>query len=98
MLDIRFVREYPDIIKKDLEKRKQPGRKKEVDQVLKLDEDYRKLLYQEEQLRHQRNAATEEINKLKKAGKDISKRIQEIKEIPLKIQKIQTKKETIQGE
>ena len=65
MLDIRFIRENPDIVKKDLEKRQDKEKLKWVDDLLKKDEDYRHLLQKNQELRHKRNLITSEINALK---------------------------------
>ncbi len=91
MLDINLFREKPEIIKKNLRKRKMLDKVKWVDEVAKYDADYRKLLYKVQELRHKRNVASDEINQLKKQGKDISKRIKEIKEIPVKIKEVEDK-------
>ena len=85
MLDIKFIRENPDIVKKDLEKRKDKEKLDMLKDLLKIDEDYRKLLAKEQKLRHRRNELTGEINKAKKEGRDIRKLISEAKELPEKI-------------
>jgi seryl-tRNA synthetase len=85
MLDIRFIRENPQIVKEAVKNR---GYDIDIDGFLKMDIDYREKLQEVEKLKHDRNVATDEINKLKKEGKDISKKIKEIKEIPEKIKKL----------
>src|SRR3989339_336335 len=85
MLDIKFVRENPSIVKKDLEKRQDKEKIKWVDDLLDKDKEYRELLQKNQELRCKRNVITEEINKLKKEGKDISSKIKEVKELPDKI-------------
>lgn len=87
MLDIRFIREHPDLVKQDLKKRNDTEKLGWVDDLLKKDEEYRKLLQESQDLRHKRNTATQEINALKKEGKDISKKVKEVKEIPDRIRK-----------
>ncbi len=89
MLEIRFVRENPNIVKKDLEKRKEKDKAKWVDEVLKLDEEWRKLKGQADELRSRRNKLSQEINKLKKEGKEAAKPIKEAKELPGKIDKLE---------
>jgi len=87
MLDIRFIREHPDIVKKDLEKRQDKEKIKWVDDLLVKDKEYRELLQKNQELRHRRNLITNEINQLKKEGKDISGKVKEAKELPQKIKK-----------
>ena len=91
MLDIKFIRENPDIVKKDLKKRNDHDKLKWLDDLIQKDEEYRKLLKEEQELRHKRNLITDEINQLKKEGKDIRHKIQEAKELPEKIKELTSK-------
>ena len=85
MLDIKFIREHPEIVRKDLKKRKDAEKLAWLEDLLKKDEEYRKLLGENQKLRARRNEIAEDINALKKQGKDISKKLKEVKEIPQKI-------------
>src|SRR3989338_403097 len=85
MLDIRFIRENPDIVRKDLQKRNDGEKLEWLDDLLKCDADYRKAIQENQQLRQGRNTITEEINKLRKKGKEIKEKVQEAKELPDKI-------------
>jgi len=98
MLEIRFIRENPEAVKADLKKRGMLNKIKQVDDIIKKDVEYRKLLQESEKLRHRRNLVTNEINLLKKQGKNISKVIREAKEIPAKIKKIEEKQEKLKQE
>ena len=91
MLDIRFIRENPKVIKADLKKRGDNSKIALVDEVIAEDVSYREMLSKVEQLRHSRNTFSAEINKLRKEGKDIKKKLKEAKEIPEKIKKIEDK-------
>jgi len=73
MLDINFIRENPEKVKKGIAaKGFSPIL---VDEVLKADEERRKLLADFEELRHQRNEAAEEkdIEKGKRIKKELAK-------------------------
>ena len=61
MLDIKFIRENKELVKKNIKKRFQNDRLKSVDEVIKKDEEYRKLLYQLEQLKHKRNIVSKRL-------------------------------------
>lgn len=87
MLDIKFIRENSSVVKKSLEKRKDTEKIKWIDELLNLDKEWRSLKQEVDRLRHERNVVTEEIMKLRKAGKDASQKIQEAKDIPEKIKK-----------
>jgi len=95
MLGIKFIRENPDLVKKDLKKRHEKDMIVWVDDLLKKDEEYRKSLQESQTLRAKRNKATLEINEIKKQGKDISAKIKEIKELPSKIKKIEEKQKEL---
>ena len=95
MLGIKFIRENPELVKKDLKKRHEKEIIAWVDDLLKKDEEYRKSLQESQNLRAKRNKATLEINELKKQGKDISAKIKEIKELPSEIKKIEEKQKQL---
>jgi seryl-tRNA synthetase len=89
MLDIKFVRENPDAVRENMHKKNQDDRLHLVDDVLKLDEDWRKERYAADGLRARRNKVSEKINVLMKEGKkkDATSLIAEAKEIPAAIKK-----------
>jgi seryl-tRNA synthetase len=63
MLDVRLIREKPDFVRQRLATRG-AGDETHIDQVLKLDEQRRKLLNEAEALKAQRNRASKEIGAL----------------------------------
>ena len=85
MLDVKFIKENPSIIKDDLTKRGQKEKSGWVDEVIKKHDQLRKLKESNDALRHSRNLLTRDINELKKQGKDIKEKIKEAKELPGKI-------------
>ena len=95
MLDIKFIRENPDAIKKDLKKRGDKEKFAWVDEIIAKDEEYRKLLQKVQDLRHKRNSISADINKAKKEGKDIKSILEEAKKIPDKIKKNEEKTEKL---
>jgi len=91
MLDIRFVRERPDIIKNDLKKRELPEKVKLVDKLLKEDDSYRKQLKTLEILRHRRNLRTSELAKRRSEGEKIEKYRKELKSLSGRIKDLEIK-------
>ena len=89
MLDIRMVREKPEIVKKDLRKRGEREKLEWVDTLLEADRAWRKGLKAIEHLRHQRNVLTRQIAELKRNRKDASGLIQEMRTIPEKIKSLE---------
>ncbi|MBS3110343.1 serine--tRNA ligase [Candidatus Woesearchaeota archaeon] len=89
MLELRFIRENPDVVKKDLKRRGYEDWSARVDSLLGLDAEHRKLIGRSQELRAMRNNLAQEINELKKQGKDIAAKVQEAKRIPGEIKKIE---------
>ena len=98
MLDIKYVREHTQEVRKNLEKRKNKEILDWFDDLVKKDEEYRKLLQDEQSLRKRRNEVTDEIRQLKKEGKDASRAMQEAKDIPGKVKEAQEKTVKIKEE
>ncbi|NUN08208.1 MAG: serine--tRNA ligase [Ignavibacteriaceae bacterium] len=82
MLDIKLIRENPELVKKGIESKKEPSR---VDEILKLDEERRKLVFETDELKAKRNAGSQEVGKVKKAGGDAAALMAEVKAIGEKI-------------
>ena len=97
MLDIKFIREHPEAVRKDLHKRNEKEKLEWLDDLLKSDAEHRKLLQENQKLRQRRNEITEEINKLKKQGKDIKERVHEAKELPARIKQSDEKIEELKN-
>ncbi|MFC1631236.1 serine--tRNA ligase [Candidatus Omnitrophota bacterium] len=88
MLDIKFIRENPDLVRKNLKDR---GVQLDLAALLRLDEQKRKLTTEMEELQYKKNKLSEQIAKMKKvkgtSGQDLvgeskllSQKIAEIKE------------------
>ncbi len=89
MLDINLVRINPAVVKKDLERRGEKDRQKEVDRFLQLDKRWRKSLQDMELLRKQRNELTQKIAELKRNGKACRGEIKEVKGIRGRVRKLE---------
>ena len=74
MLDIRFIRENPDIVKENIKKKYQDAKLPLVDQVIELDARRRAAIAEADQLRSNRNTLSKQIGMLMgQAKKDPSK-------------------------
>jgi seryl-tRNA synthetase len=89
MFDIKIIREEPELVKKNLEKRHHEDKIPWIDLILKQDKKWRLLKTKADKLRHKRNELTEEIRVLKSKNKDISQKLKLAKELPDKIKKIE---------
>ena len=90
MLDIRFVREQPEIVKADLRKRNADEKIAWVDDLLELDIRHRELIGQTNELRRRRNSISYDINRAKKAGEDAGELITEAANLPKRIKENET--------
>ena len=69
MLDIKFVKSNQEVVKKNLKNRNQLEKINWVDEIIKNYDNSIKIKKELDELRHKRNAISEEINLLKKQGK-----------------------------
>ena len=69
MLDIRFVRENPDIVKKNIQNKFQDAKLPLVDEVIELDAKNRAAKKEADELRADRNRLSKQIGKLMGQGK-----------------------------
>lgn len=82
MLDMRFVRNNPQIVQEALLRR---GSKVTLDEFLKLEEQRREKLFMVEQMKNRRNTVSEEIGKLKKAGQNVPDMVLEMRDLSREI-------------
>ena len=83
MLDIKFVRENPDIVKKNIKNKFQDNKLPLVDEVITLDKEIRELKVEGDNLRQERNETSNMIGSLMREGKkdeaeEKKKRVKEI--------------------
>ena len=69
MLDIKFVRSNPDIVKENIKKKFQFEKLPMVDEVIAMDEEIRKAKTRGDELRAERNTLSRQIGALMKQGK-----------------------------
>ena len=69
MLDIRFVRENPDLVKENIKKKFQDQKLPLVDEVIELDKKIRSAKSEGDELRASRNTLSKQIGALMKEGK-----------------------------
>ena len=89
MLDMKFVRENPELIKRNLTKRGDLNKVVWVDNVLDYDREWRRRLTEANELRKRRNTITEEVAKLKKEGREVAEKVREAETIPNRIKQLE---------
>jgi seryl-tRNA synthetase len=95
MLDIRFVRSSPDVIRADLKKRNDTDKLTWVDDLLKKDARSRELKMETDVLRQRRNTIAREINAARKSGQDVKVLLAEAADLPRKIKDLDAEQEEI---
>jgi len=98
MIGIDILRENPESIRENIRKKFQHHKLKLVDDLLKKDESWRKLKYQIDLLRADRNKISKEISEAKKKGKDDKSLMKKAKEIPGKILEVEKKADKLYEE
>ncbi|MCU0665517.1 MAG: serine--tRNA ligase [Candidatus Omnitrophica bacterium] len=92
MLDIKFIRENPDVVRQALKDR---NLSLGLDEFLNLDESRRKISTEMESLRAQRNKANDEISRLLKEKQDAKPVIASMKEISEKISSLEQEERSL---
>lgn len=82
MLDIKFIRDHPDRVKKACADKNDRA---DIDTILELDNERRQLVTETETLRAQQNRASQEIARLKKERQDASGMLAEMKEVAARV-------------
>lgn len=94
MLDLKFIRENPDLVKRAIGLK---GERDNIDEILKLDERRRELIKKGDALKARRNDVTEEIANLKKQGKDATELIEEMRKVSDEIKTIDSELREIEN-
>ena len=99
MLDLKFIREHPDIVRAGIKAKHDTDN---VSEILSLDEKRRSIIGSAESLKSKKNSVSEEIGKLKRTGQDASVQIAEmdlvknqIKQLDEDLKTIETKLQTL---
>ena len=93
MLDLKFVRENPDIVKQNIKNKFQDEKLPLVDEVIALDAEARKIQQEADELRARRKKISKEIGGLMAQGKkdEAEQRKAEVAEIAPRLEELQAK-------
>ena len=78
MLDLKFIRENPELVKQGVENKNEKNR---VDELLEIDRKRRDIIVQADELKAKRNQASAQIPQMKKNGQDVSSILAEMKRV-----------------
>ena len=95
MLDLKFVRENPEIVKENIKKKFQDHKLELVDKVIELDKKNREITMKDDELRNKRNTLSSTIGGLMREGKkaeaeEIKKQVTAINEELAENEKFET--------
>jgi seryl-tRNA synthetase len=96
MLDIKFVRENPDVVKENLKRRGELDKTPWVDDLLNNDRNWRSISTEANNLRNRRNKLTEEIAKQRRQGADVSALVKNAEQIPEQIKTLEEQTEELE--
>ena len=85
MLDIRFIRENPDLVKENIQKKFQDTKLPLVDEVIDLDTRRRAAIAEADQLRSNRNTLSKQIGMLMGQAKKDPAKLQEAEAVKAKV-------------
>lgn len=89
MLDIKLIRENPELVRNNLKKRGDPDNLKMLDGLIDYDRKWRQYLTELNNLRHERRQITAKIAEAKKKGTDSSSEMLKAKDVDAKITKLE---------
>jgi seryl-tRNA synthetase len=95
MLNIKFIRENPELVKQGIKNKNEKDR---VDELLALDEKRRKIIAEVEELKAKKNQVSAKIPQMKKAGEDTTQIIAEMKTVSDKITELDNQLKNIETE
>lgn len=84
MLDIKRVRQDPELVKRAVRSRNM-NLDDEIDELISIDKDRRALTQETDSLKQKQNAASKQIPQIKKAGGDIREILKEMSEIKAQV-------------
>ncbi len=96
MIDIKFLRENPDKVKENIKKKFQEHKLVLVDEIIEIDQKYREIKLNGDNLRNQRKSLSSQIGELMKSGK--KEQAEQTKQQVAKINEELTKNETLENE
>ena len=88
MLDLKYIRENTEKVKQAIANKNE---KADIDALLELDEQRRKIIVEVEELKAKRNKVSSQIPQLKKAGEDVNVVLAEMKTVSDKISELDDK-------
>ena len=94
MIDVKFLRENPDIVKAAINRKKFSC---DIDAILELDKIRRSVIQESEQARAEQKLASKEMGKLPKASDAFQEKIAEMRALSAQVKDLQNKQQEIEA-
>ena len=91
MLDLRFIREHPDVVRRAIRAKQLHDTLPRFEELLRLDEEHRLLRKDLEEKQAVRNAASKRIGELKRKGEDAADLIHEMGEVAAEVKRLESR-------
>jgi len=95
MLDLKFIRENPELVKQGIQNKNEKDR---VDEILSLDEKRRKIISEAEELKAKKNQVSAKIPQMKKVGEDTTQIFAEMKNVSDKISELDNELKKVEND
>ena len=95
MLELKFIRENTKKVKENIKKKGKDFLLPLVDELISLDEEYRKGIVIANDLKHQRNSVTDNIAENKQKGLPVDDLLEKARQLPSKIKEIDDKQKEL---
>lgn len=92
MIDLRLLKDNPDIVRQALLKRRE---KIDFDKIIEIDKQRRAVITETQELKQQHNILSEKVGKLRRQGKEPRELMQEAKDLAEKIREMDKKQTEI---
>lgn len=97
MLDIRFIRENPETVRKAIRAKQLHASEKRLDELLLLDEEYRLLRSDLEAKQAKRNANSKLIGELKRKGESADDLMREMSQLSDEVKKLEERSRSLEA-
>lgn len=95
MLDIKYIRENPEVVKQGIANKNEKNR---INELLELDKQRRDIIAHADELKSKRNTVSQQVGQMKKSGQDATEIIAEMKRVGDEIAEYDTKLRSIEDE
>ena len=95
MLDIKFVRDNPELVLENLKKRNNPMN---LDRFMELEKQRREIIAETESMKSQKNTVSKKISEMKKNKENADSVIAEMRQVGEKISQLDAKLRQVQEE